>query len=297
VPVNNTFVLAVDHRNSLRQWLRSLSVAPAEIDVTARRLKTLCALALDGASGQLAAGQEPMLLVDEEYGLDAIAEARSRGLNFVIPVEVSGRAEFLFEHGARFREAIEAVDPYAVKALVRYNVDGDAQINRRSRARLVQLQRHLRVTGRRFLLELLVPPTDRQQLAVGGSYDDELRPGLTARAIAELAADGLRPDWWKLEGNNDPAAADVVSVAAGMAAEVGCLVLGRGQSLASVVRWIQVAAPAGSFVGFAVGRTLWSDPFRMLVTGELDSTAAAERIAATYLDIAREYARAAVAAN
>lgn len=284
-----TFVLAVDHRNSLRMWLSSLGVAPAEIDGTAQSLKRLCALALEGARSQLEPDERPMLLVDEEYGAGAIAEAREHSLQFVVPAEVSGQPEFLFEHGDRFREAIEAVDPYAVKALVRYNVDGDRATNDRSRARLAELQEYLLGNGRRFMLELLVPPTDTQQLS---GFDDELRPELTARAIAELSADGLRPDWWKLEGNRHPAAATVVADAAADSARDGCLVLGRGQDRESVIQWVQVAAAAGSFAGFAVGRTLWTEPFRAVVAGDLDDRGATELIAATYLDIAREYRQA-----
>lgn len=287
----NTFVLAVDHRNSLRIWLDSLGVAQDAIDRTARSLKRLCALALDGARSELQTDETPMLLVDEEYGADAMAVARERSLRFVVPAEVSGQPEFLFEHGARFREAIEAVDPYAVKALVRYNVEDDGAVNDRSRARLAELQEYLLGSGRRFMLELLVPPTEGQRSA-GPDFDDDLRPELTARAIAELAADGLRPDWWKLEGNREPAAAAVVAAAATGSASDGCLVLGRGQDRASVMEWVRVAAAAGSFAGFAVGRTLWTDPFRAVVAGELDERAAVGQIAGTYLDIAREYRQA-----
>jgi myo-inositol catabolism protein IolC len=290
-----TFILAVDHRNSLRGWLSSLGVPVSEIEPRARRLKTLCVEALSSASGQLEAGETPMLLLDEEYGVDAIPAARERSLPIVLPAERSGRPEFLFEHGANFRQAIEAVDPYAVKALVRYNPAGDAQLNSRSRAQLVILQEYLRESDRRFMLEVLVPATAEQRASLGDRFDDELRPALAAGAIAELATDGLRPDWWKLEGNNDRAAAEIVAEAGSATAEVGCLVLGRGLDRDSVVRWVQIAATVGGFVGFAVGRTLWTDPFAALVRGDIDEREAAGRIAASYLDIAAAYRMAAPA--
>ena len=43
-----TFILAVDHRNSLRGWLGSLDVPATEIDRTARNLKRLGARAMAG---------------------------------------------------------------------------------------------------------------------------------------------------------------------------------------------------------------------------------------------------------
>jgi myo-inositol catabolism protein IolC len=288
-----TFILAVDHRNSLRKWLGSLGVPAAETDRTARSLKTLCVQALDLARDELEGDETPMLLLDEEYGADAIPKAKERGLQIVVPVERSGQAEFLFEHGDDFRSAIETVDPDAVKALVRYNPAGDSEINERSRSRLVVLQEYLRDSGRRFMLELLVPATAEQAATADSDlFDDQIRPALAASAIQELAAAGLRPDWWKLEGNREPAAAAVVSAAAAQASEIGSLVLGRGQDRDRVIRWVQVAAALEDFVGFAVGRTLWTDPFRAVVSGEIDEQKAAEQVAATYLDIAVTYRHA-----
>jgi myo-inositol catabolism protein IolC len=289
-----TFILAVDHRKSLREWLGSLEVPAGEIEQTARRLKTLCVEALGIAQRELELEETPMLLLDDEYGADAIAQARRRDLPVVIPAERSGQAEFLFEHGDRFREAIDAVDPYAVKALVRYNTEGDAEVNDRSRSGLITLQEYVRDSGRRFMLEVLVPATaDQRAEADGDRFDEDIRPALTVKAIDELVAAGLRPDWWKLEGNRDPGAAAVVAVAASEASDVGCLVLGRGQERERVDRWVEVAASVGGYVGFAVGRTLWTDPFKELVTGQIDEEGAARRIAASYLDIAAVYRRAA----
>jgi myo-inositol catabolism protein IolC len=291
-----TFILAVDHRNSLRGWLGSLDVPASEIDQTARNLKRLCVSALEQARGQLEPTERPMLLLDEEYGVDAIPAARQLGLRFVIPAERSGQAEFLFEHGEGFREAIDAADPDAVKALVRYNVAGDAALNCRSTERLIQLQSHLHDSGRSFMLEVLVPPTAEQAATHGERFDEDVRPELTVQAIDELAAAGLRPDWWKLEGNNDRSAAASIAAAGSATAELGCLVLGRGQDRDSVVRWVQVAASVDGFVGFAVGRTLWMDAFAALVRQEIEEGEVVDRIATAYLDIAAAYRHTAAAA-
>ena len=107
----STLILACDHRNSLRGWLASLGVEQTQIDPTARRLKRLCVQALTTAREQLEPGESPMLLLDEEYGMDAIRDAKQNGLPIVIPAERSGQAEFLFEHGDDFREAIEPSRP------------------------------------------------------------------------------------------------------------------------------------------------------------------------------------------
>ena len=142
-----------------------------------------------------------------------------------------------------------------------------------------------------------MPPTPEQSAAHGDRFDEDLRPALTLDAISELAAEGLRPDWWKLEGNNDLDAATAIAAAGSATAELGCLVLGRGQDRDSVVRWVQVAAATEGFVGFAVGRTLWTDAFAAVVKEEIDEEEAARRIAAAYLDIATAYRQAAPVAE
>jgi myo-inositol catabolism protein IolC len=291
-----TFILAVDHRNSLRGWLKSLGVEATEIDPTARHLKRLCVSALQQSRAQLEPTERPMLLLDEEYGVDAIPAAKQDGLPVVIPAERSGQAEFAFEHGDGFRRAIELADPDAVKALVRYNVAGDSELNARQRERLGALQRYLHESGRTFMLEVLVPPTAEQAAAHGAGFDEQLRPELTVQAIDELAAAGLRPDWWKLEGNNERSAAATIAAAGSATAELGCLVLGRGQDRDSVVHWVQVAASVDGFVGFAVGRTLWTDAFAALVRKEIDEDAVVDRIATAYLDIAAAYRQTAATA-
>jgi myo-inositol catabolism protein IolC len=237
-----------------------------------------------------------MLLLDEEYGVDAIPAAQEHALPVVIPAERSGQAEFQFEHGDGFRQAIERVAPDAVKALVRYNVTGDAELNARQRERLNHLQSYLHDSGRTFMLEVLVPPTEEQAAAHGARFDEDIRPELTVLAIDELAAGGMRPDWWKLEGNNDRAAAASVAAAGSATAELGCLVLGRGQDRDSVVHWVQVAASVDGFVGFAVGRTLWMDAFAAFVNQQLDEQEVVSRIATAYLDIAAAYRQTAVTA-
>lgn len=279
-----TFVLAADHRNSLRTWLRELDVAPQDLDLAARSLKTMCVEALSIARTQLLADETPMLLVDEEYGADAIARAKRLGLMVAVPVERSGQHEFQFEHGPDFGAAIEMLDPSVVKALVRYNPSGDPGVNARARSRLAELQAYVTAHGKSFMLELLVPATDEQRSSSGAAwYEDHTRPELTVQAIEELSSAGLRPDWWKLEGCHTHSAAANVAAVARRTAKVGCLVLGRGQSESRVRAWVETAASVEGFVGFAIGRTLWSDAFRANLKGELNGEEVPRRIAAAYL--------------
>ena len=87
-------------------------------------------------------------------------DAKERGLMLAMPVEKSGQNEFDFEYGDDFGAHIEQFDPDFSKVLVRYNPDGDAEMNERQTERLKRLADWLHENDRKFLFELLVPAED-----------------------------------------------------------------------------------------------------------------------------------------
>lgn len=279
------FVLAIDHRNSLRHWYMALTGADAADSGTLRAGKVVVADGLLTAIADPGFAGQPMLLIDEEYGADAIGRIRnaSDAVRIIVPAERSGEREFSFEHGGGFGEQIIKTGPDIVKALVRYNPAGDAERNGRSRARLLELARWLGDHGLPLMLELLVPPEPEQ---AGPGFDTGVRPGLTLRAIAELTEAGLSPAWWKVEGQPSTAAfAELARAAHGGR----CLVLGRGEDAEAVGRWISMAAAAAGFTGFAVGRTIWAGALGDWLTGRASRAAAVAAIATRYLGFVTTY--------
>ena len=72
------------------------------------------------------------------------------------------------------------------------------------------------------------------------------------------------------------------------------MLLGRGASTEKVEQWLQVAAPVEGFIGFAIGRSIWSDALKGFLSGDLDRKAAAKQIADNYLHFVRVYEQQAV---
>jgi myo-inositol catabolism protein IolC len=283
--VEPAFVLAVDHRNSLRQWYTAVTGAAEADGMALRASKVAVADGLLAAIADPRFAGQPMLLIDEEYGTDAIGRIRDAyaGVKIIIPAERSGEKEFSFEHGAGFGEQIVKTGPDIVKALVRYNPAGDGERNGRSRARLLELARWLDDHGLPLMLELLVPPEPGQ---AGPDFDTAVRPGLTLRAIAELRAAGLSPAWWKVEGQPSTAAFTGLADATRGGR---CLVLGRGEDAEAVGRWVAMAAAAEGFAGFAVGRTIWAAAIGDWLTGRTSRSAAVAAITARYLGFVATY--------
>ena len=59
------------------------------------------------------------------------SDAKADGLKLAMPVEKSGQDEFDFQYGDDFGAHIEQFDPDFSKVLVRYNPDGDTEMNER----------------------------------------------------------------------------------------------------------------------------------------------------------------------
>jgi myo-inositol catabolism protein IolC len=228
------------------------------------------------------------VLVDEQFGGNVPEMAKKHGLKLAMPVEKSGQDMFDFEYGDDFGAHIEKFDPDFSKVLVRYNPDyADAQANTDQLGRLKTLSDWLHDNDRKFLFELLVPAEPDQLESVGGDtarYDAELRPDLMVRAISEIQDAGIEPDIWKIEGLDERA--DCVRVAeqtrAGGRDNVACVLLGRGADNDKVDHWLYQAGEVDGFVGFAIGRSIWSDPLKAYLSGDMDRETAAAKVAENY---------------
>lgn len=252
--------------------------------------------------GDVPAGQLGVL-VDELYGADVARAASAAQIVLTMPVEEPDQEIFDFTYGAEFGAHVEEFSPDFAKVLVRWNADGDAAGNAVQAQRLRELSQWLRARGRRFLFELIVAPTAQQLAAAGGDrlrFELEQRPQLILRAMRELQAAGVEVDVWKLEGLDEIADAEAV-VAQARSGEgrerVVCTVLGAGAGHERVDHWLRVAAAVDGFVGFAIGRSIWRDPLRAQLAGELSEEQAAQQIAERYLRFVRLYREQAVAAG
>jgi myo-inositol catabolism protein IolC len=283
------YLMAFDHRGSFEH---DLFGAPHPIpDQVRARIMDAKELIYEGfteAAGRGVPREAAGVLVDEQYGASVARKARSAGDVLAMPVEKSGQAEFDFEYGDDFGRHIEEFDPTFAKVLVRYNPEGDRELNRRQTGRLARLSGWLHERDRHFLFELLIPPTPGQLGRAGGDqrrYDREVRPDLEVEVIRELQDGGVEPDIWKIEGlDTAEACARVVAAARRDGRDrVCCIVLGRGADEAQVLAWLRTAAPVPGFDGFAVGRTLWEQPLRDLLAGRIGRGAAVHEIADRYL--------------
>jgi 5-dehydro-2-deoxygluconokinase len=288
------YMLAFDHRSSFSKGLFGATepLSP-EIHAKVSDTKELIFEAFEQAIARGAPRELAGALVDEQFGSAVARKVKLSGALLAMPVERSGQAEFQLEYGEEFGRHIEAFDPDFSKVLVRYNPEGDRELNRRQAGRLSRLSDWLHARQRKFLFELLVPATPAQ-LAPGGQerYDRELRASLVVETLRELQQGGVEPDIWKIEGLETSAdCARVVEQARSGAGrgEVVCIVLGRGEDMKRVLGWLAVAAPMPGFVGFAVGRTEWLAALKGYVAGARSREGTSHEIADGYLGLIRAF--------
>ncbi len=290
------YLVAFDHRSSFSKGLfGATEPLPPEIQIKVSDTKDLIFEAFQQAITRGAPRELAGVLVDEQFGPAVARKAKSGGFPLAMPVERSGQAEFQFEYGEEFGRHIEAFDPDFSKVLVRYNPEGDRELNRRQTEKLALLSDWLHASRRKFLFELLVPATPAQLARSGGEerYDRELRASLVVEVLRELQRGGVEPDIWKIEGLETSAdCARVVQQARSGAGrdEVVCIVLGRGANVERVLEWLAVAAPVPGFAGFAVGRTEWQEALKGYVAGKRSREQTSREIADRYLRLIRAYA-------
>lgn len=294
------YILPFDHRGSfvtkLFGWHGDLTPAQtAEIAAAKQVIYDGFKTAIVGGAPKNKAG----ILVDEQFGVAILRDAKANGFLTACPAEKSGQDEFDFEYGDDFAKHIEAIGPTFSKVLVRYNPEGDVASNQRQAARLKKLSDYLHAESEsRFMFELLVPPEKAQLEQVEGdkkAYDLELRPKLMVGAINQLQDAGIEPDVWKVEGLDRREDCEAIVSAAHRRGRdrVGCIVLGRGEDAKKVREWLATAASVKGFIGFAVGRTDFWDPLVSYLAKKTSREAAVAEIARRYREFVEifEHAR------
>jgi 5-dehydro-2-deoxygluconokinase len=258
--------LAIDHRSQL-EALADRCDAPRE------RIVRLKALAVEAAA-QAGAGRDDIgVLLDGIHGRDALFAADAKGLWIGRPVETPGSRPLQFETGADLgSHLIEWPVSHVVKCLCFMHPDDPAELRAAQEDRLLALHDAARTVGREYLVEIIAG----QHGALG---DDTV-----ASVLRRLYAIGLRPDWWKLEPQDSPAAWQAVdaAIAEGDPYCRGVVVLGLEASEADLARAFAAARRAPCVKGFAVGRTIWAEPARGWLLGRMDDAALTAEMAARF---------------
>lgn len=287
----NLFVQPFDHRGSFTKTYFGFKGLP-KIDVAEEQhvpvseAKTIVYRGLLKAIDMGVKREVVGILVDAQFGAHIIADAKTKGIPTAVCVEKSGQNIFDFEYGGRWADHIRFIAPDIVKVLVRFHAADDPIQNHIQMTRLKLLSDYVHSTEDHYLMfELLVPATTDEEKAAGDRYDTEMRYLRMVESIKMLQDFGIEPDIWKIEGLEKREHAARVAEQVRNTEErkkTGCIILGRGSNKEKVHQWLEVAAPVSGFIGFAVGRTNFSEPLKRFLDNRSEEDAAIEAIAQNY---------------
>lgn len=287
--MNNLYILPFDHRVSFTELIGAdvKNITPKQVEQV-KFLKNVIYGGFVLALGMGIPNNEAAILVDEEFGQDIIKSAELSQHQVCLCVEKSGQKEFEFEHGEDFGKYIELNKPAIVKALVRYNPADDQAMNQRQLKKLASLTTWCHEHSYKLMLEVLVPATPNQLLAVGNSidtYDETLRPSLMEQMIIEMTDAGVVPDIWKIEGLTQPEHYQVLAnlvINANPTSSI--IILGRKAPVEKVKAWLKAGAGVKGVIGFAVGRTVFEEALQKVVDNSMTAAQAAQEIAERFYE-------------
>lgn len=280
-------ILAFDHRAQLEE-------IAAQHGMEAEKIAAFKHLVAEGARRGAGAcrveGLSGGIIVDDRYGEEVFPPMTGTGWWVARPVELPGSRPLQFEAGNHLALAMRAwPGEHVAKCLVSYHPEDPQALREAQIERLVQLQRASVATFHEFLIEVIPPrhlPADATTVA---------------RAIEQIYAAGVRPDWWKLPPAESHAGWEYITAAIRRndAHCRGVLVLGLEASEDELDASFRIAAPHAICRGFAVGRSIFAEAAAAWFGGRCDDAAVVADVARRYTRLIRlwDQARAGAAAS
>ncbi|KRB34311.1 5-dehydro-2-deoxygluconokinase [Mesorhizobium sp. Root695] len=265
--IPSLMALACDHRVQLEDVAAKAGADPARI----RDFKVLAVK----AAAKVANGRDGYgMLIDEKHGRKAMFEfARHPFAWLGRPVELPGsrplRFEFSQDIGSQLTEW--PVD-HCIKCLCFYHPDDPAALKEEQQQKLRALFEGARKVGRELLVEIIA--------GKHGKLDDTTIP----RALEELYALGIKPDWWKLEPQASSGAwAKIEAVI--LKHDPWCrgvVLLGLEAPQDELEAAFAATAKAPIVKGFAVGRTIFVHAAEQWLAGKISDDEAIADMASRF---------------
>ena len=262
--IPSLMALAIDHRSQLED------LANGDATLLAR-IPAFKALAVKAAS-RVANGRSGFgMLLDDKYGRDALFAAGAEK-DFWIgkPIELPGSRPLQFEFsqdlGSRL---VDWPVDHCIKVLCFYHPDDAAELKTTQTEKLRAAYEAARKVGRDLLIEIIAGKH-------GTVGDDTI-----SRALSEVYDAGIKPDWWKLEPQANPAAWSAIDQVIETRDPFcrGVVLLGLEASHDLLEAGFAAARSSRTVKGFAVGRTIFAEAAKNWLAGTMTDDAAVDDMA------------------
>ena len=253
---NELCVFAFDHRTQFFELAQQGVSDEARIS----KLKQLFVQAVGQTEGARGLRGGTGVLIDDRYGVDALNDATGRGWWIGRPVEMPGSNPLQFDWGRSLASRLtQWPKEHVIKCLVQLHPDDTPENRLEQEAQIKGLYDAAQITGHELLLEI-IPAKSLPQ------HDDTVY-----RAVKRLYNLGIYPEWWKLESMSAQQwqAIDALVHERDPYCR-GVVLLGLNAPIAALADSFEQASASTTCKGFMVGRTIFQEPSRRWLAGELD---------------------------
>jgi 5-dehydro-2-deoxygluconokinase len=266
------FIFAFDHRGQLVELAHKAGRDLACIG----QLKQLFIKAVERVEADLqkrGIEADVGLLADQRFGQDSLNTATGRNWWIARPVEVQGSRPLAFEHGRSIgSNLVTWPKEQIIKCLVQYHPDDEPMLRLEQEAQLMGLYQASQASGHELLLEV-IPPKDHPSP----------HPDVIVRSLKRLYNLGIYPAWWKIETQS----AKVWEQLDALIQERdpycrGVVLLGLNAPAETLAAGFREASKSTTCRGFAVGRTIFHEPSRAWLEGEIDDAGLISRVQSTF---------------
>lgn len=257
--------LAFDHRTQLEEIADKTGADYTRLPALKEIIAKGAEQAANGTAGR-------GIIVDDRYGQTVLNRMGGNGWWIARPVEEPGSLPLAFEAGDQLGLTLRTwPSDHVAKCLVFYHPDDDDQLRTSQENSLFELYTVCRETGHELLIEV-IPPADKP-------VDDET----LSRALANLYARGIVPDWWKLPPPSPAAWKNIETVINDNDPHCrGVVLLGLNAPESELKAGFDAAAGQDLCKGFAVGRSIFQAPAEAWLAGKADDATTITAIAENY---------------
>ncbi len=264
---NELCVMAFDHRIQFVNMARDVGADISRI----KPLKKLILQASREVAKEANLQNKLGLLCDSTFGQDVLNEVTGDGWWVGRPIELPGSRPLEFEHGNIGSQLIDWPLEHVVKCLVFFHPEDDHALRLEHEAKVKEVYSACCKSGHELLLEIILPA------------DMERTDELYLRAVKRFYNLGVKPDWWKLPPLRSESWDDLGSLVIERDPYCrGVVLLGLDAPQEVLAAGFAAAAKQPLVKGFAVGRTLFGQPSKAWLAGEIDDKTLVENIKANY---------------
>lgn len=272
--IPSMMALACDHRIQLEDIAARVGAEPERV----RDFKVLAVK----AAAKVADGRDGYgMLIDEKFGREAMFEFARHPFSWLgRPVELPGSRPLRFEFSQDIgSQLVEWPVEHCIKCLCFYHPDDPAELKAEQQQKLRALFEAARKVGRELLIEIIA--------GKHGKLDENTIP----RALEELYALGIKPDWWKLEPQASAAAWTKIEAVITTNDPYcrGVVLLGLEAPLAELEVAFAATSDASVVKGFAVGRSIFAHAAEEWMAGRMSDRAAVDDMAQRFEQLTKAW--------